>query len=122
MYSCYKLNVTSQGELKIHSPPKYEKIACHHVTETFGKDAILPRVADIEAWGYINTKDGLELFLVTVSDQTARPDGSIYHITHSCDPEWYVPKNSNEVIKNCLHNLVKFDEPIALIASPEVIQ
>jgi hypothetical protein len=123
MYSCYLLSEKSRNLLLEKFPPKYKKVLCHHITVVFNvpMDAPLPKEAtSIKIIGYIDSGDGLECFLTNVDGETIRPDGKIFHITHSLDSELgYKPVDSNILVKEA-DKIVHFT-PITITAIPSVL-
>jgi hypothetical protein len=83
-------------------------------------------------------KNGLQALLVSVDGETVRPDGGIYHITWSLDPDRlippfmrgedgavpYEPKHSNAMIRHMTERddgkVVRkmLDEPLPITAMP----
>ena len=92
-YSCYKLSDASRRSLLAHFPPRYPLVKADHVTVRFGvnRDYSLPPAADIEVIGYADDGRGIEALVVSVNGETQRPDGSVYHVTLSYDPEKKAP-------------------------------
>lgn len=102
MYTAYVLSDETRNALAERFPPRYDKFIGHHITEAFGvpRGTSAPDPVDVEVVGYIDSEDGLEALVASVNGSTSRPDGSIYHITWSLDPEsGYKPKHSNDLLK-----------------------
>jgi hypothetical protein len=122
MYSAYVLDETSREKLIKDYPPKYSSVVCHHITAEFGikVDSPLPKEShNIKVIGYLDDGKGIELFLVSVDGTMDRPDGKVYHITHSLDRSLgYTPADSNKVIEKD-NSVTKVD--IAINATPKLL-
>ncbi len=101
MYTAYKLNAESKEMLKRVLKPAYSKFIGDHITVEFGVPANtpLPKNGRIHAVCGVDSKDGLQAIVVTVDGRYNRPDGKIYHITWSLDPDKYKPVDSNALIE-----------------------
>lgn len=101
MYTAYVITDESQKKLEEKFPPKYSKFIGHHVTVDFGvsKDAVIPEEANLKILGRRDSADGIEALVLSVNGETQRPDGGIYHITWSLEPDKYSPKDSNALLK-----------------------
>jgi hypothetical protein len=123
MYSAYQLSESSRNILLDRFPPKYLKVITHHITVRYPATSKedLPKPSDnILVVGHIDSGDGLEAFLVTVDGEDTRPDGKIYHITHSLDSEFgYKPVDSNNLIKE--KDKIKHFPPIKIEAKPVIL-
>jgi len=106
-YVGYLLADAERDRLLSEFPPKYAKTIAHHVTTKFGvTEEETPEAVDSYAVvGYADTGDGLEALVISIDRETNRPDGSIYHITWSLDPDKYKPKDSNELVKKRYENI-----------------
>jgi len=100
MYTAYLLDKRTRDFLLKEFKPRYCREVAHHVTEAFGvpEGTSPPKDAILEVVGYLDSQDGLEVLIVSVNGRTMRPDGSVYHVTWSLDPDKYRPYDSNEVI------------------------
>lgn len=88
--------------------PKYPRVLADHVTHEFGV-TYDHYMQDLRTWtsrqevcrfyGYLNSGDGLECFLVDIDSKKFRPDGRPYHITWSLRPDRYKPAASNTLIQ-----------------------
>lgn len=109
-------------------PPEYPTTIIHHVTLAFGVDESYPLPLKLPAFilGVANDCNGLQAAVVEIGGTSARPDGSVFHITWSLSPG-RKPKESNDLVKNWPNiepNMTHFDpskqtifytpEPIAL--------
>ena len=102
-------------------PPRYAQVIAHHVT-LWGhlKEAAVPAAADIALVGYANNGHDLECYVASVDGETRRPDGSIYHVTWSLDPDTGVKaKDSNALLMDA--GWTPFEEPVALITRPDFL-
>ena len=93
-YSCYKLDMNSRNHLMELYPPKYPAVRYDHITIEMlsTPDAPCPKPADsVEIVGIADDGNGIEAFIAKVNGSIRRPDGSIWHITASFDPEKKAP-------------------------------
>ncbi|WP_265570258.1 hypothetical protein [Sphingomicrobium nitratireducens] len=81
-------------------PPRYPNPIAHHVTLAGHRaNAPVPAEALIEVVGHADDGRALEALVVSVDGTLDRPDGSIFHITWSLDPQaGVVPKDSNALL------------------------
>lgn len=75
--------------------PRFERVVAHHITLDLMGGIPEPVVARVV--GYASDDIGLEALVVSVNGNTARPDGSIFHITWSLG-SGYRPVDSNRII------------------------
>lgn len=107
-YNGYLISSNSRNYMLQHFSPKYKKVIAHHITYSFGVEKSLPPTAELtKVIGYRDSGDGLEAFVVEINGKVNRPDGKLYHITYSLDPEKYKPKDSNTLITNMGYTNVK---------------
>ena len=104
-YSCFKILPFVRELILEQYQPKYEKLFADHVTHefnvTYARSLEQPKhvmAVPIQTYGYLDSGDGLECFLVEVNGERVRPDGRMYHITWSLDPKKYKPFMSNDLI------------------------
>jgi hypothetical protein len=99
-YTAWVLSQEDRDLLSEVFPPQYEKWIGHHITQAFGVTEDMLDRADHEfkVVGRVDSGDGLEALIVEIDGSSNRPDGSIYHITWSLDPDKYKPKDSNALI------------------------
>lgn len=110
MYSGWKLS--DRDFLLTLFPPRNERVLAHHITQSLmGK---LPEPVRATIIGY-SSQDGLEALVVEVNGSQERLDGSTYHITWSCDPTRFKPKDSNAMLRE--HSFVEID-PIDISVEP----
>ncbi len=83
-YIACNLTAASKEAVLNCFPPKFEEVRADHITFEFGvpADAILPALGPVEVVAYV-CDSSLEALIVSVNGATARPDGSIFHLTLS---------------------------------------
>lgn len=99
-------------------PPRYERVVAHHVT-LWGhrENAHIPQAAKILIVGHADNGRDLECYVASVDGETRRPDGSVYHVTWSLDPETGVaPKDSNRLLQES--EWAPLAEPVRLLTRP----
>ncbi|MBW0144643.1 hypothetical protein [Sphingomicrobium clamense] len=102
-------------------PPRYDRVIAHHVT-LWGnrKGAQPPKPASITLVGHVDNGSDLECYVASVEGETRRPDGSIYHVTWSLDPDSGVqPKHSNDLLAK--KDWSALSEPIPLVTRPDYL-
>lgn len=85
-YIAFNLSEAAIEKLREAFPPRYQRFICHHVTVTFGVPSDTPLPQDpfsLEVIGYVDDGLGVEALVAKVDGDLRRPDGGIYHITHS---------------------------------------
>ncbi len=99
-YVAYNLTAESRAMLLEKFPPLYANVVCHHVTiiPTVDEPETLPAPARLRVVGYSCDLTGLEALIVHVDDQLHRPDGGVFHVTHSL-AEGRAKVESNDVIE-----------------------
>ena len=119
MYTSYELTPKSKKFLLNKFPPKHEKHIGTHVTHEFGvkKETNTPPTANVIVVGYQNDPNGIEALIVSVNGNTTRPDGGVYHITWSLDPEKFKPVDSNNLISRLNYKLVL---PTKVLTTPTI--
>ena len=112
-YVGYFLTEQSRNLLLEKFPPKFKKVFCDHITYAFGHSDknIVPESNNISVVGYKLDKNGLEALVVSIGSTSRRPDGSIFHITHSLDPNKFKSKDSNVLVNKGFDRL---DRPIKI--------
>ncbi len=79
-------------------PATYSRAICDHVTLKFDSGpAPTPEDAVGQIVGFADDGEGVQAAVVEIGGTTARPDGSVYHITWSLEPGRQA-KESNDVI------------------------
>ena len=103
-YEAYVLTKESRDKLASIFPPKHLRAIGHHVTHRFGvaRCPNIPYGEQTHGWfevvGYVEAP-GIEALVVAVTGKTERPDGKVYHVTWSLDPDQgRKPAHSNDVI------------------------
>lgn len=88
-YLAYKLTDISRRDILDMFPPKYPVVKADHITFAYGvrKDHPYPQSPIIEIIGYSSDGNGIEALVVSVNGIKRRPDGHMFHITLSLDPE-----------------------------------
>ena len=96
-YTAYVLTKHARNKILSTFPPKFPEVRAHHITVKFDvpkNQRIPPHQAKIEVVGYASD-DGLEAAVVSVNGKTARPDGKVYHITLSHNPDRKAVQSNN---------------------------
>lgn len=112
----WTLDARDRAALLDRFPPRYARVVAHHVTlatEAANRDPPPPVRAAIV--GHADDGHGVEAMVVTIDGDTARPDGSTFHITWSLG-ERRRARESNVVIKD--RGWQAFDDPIAITLTP----
>jgi len=123
MYTAYVLTEETREALLELYPPKYDKVVAEHITVDFGvpEATPLPDGDWIKVIGEADSKDGLQALVVSVDGAYRRPDGKVYHITWSLDPEKYKPVDSNELIAD-YSNRWKLGLGVTIEAEPTLLK
>ncbi len=114
----WKLNSRDLLKLKTDVPPKYLPVVVPHCTLHLGNRfrLELPPLAAGRVYAKVDDGDGVEALLLTVNNQTHRPDGNFYHITWSLS-ENRKPRESNSVIEHFPHAKLTCVVEVQLIPS-----
>lgn len=117
-YTAYNLTDEAKTALLQRFPPRYERVACHHVTvaPNVEQDHELPAPAALRVVGYVDDGAGIEAVVVTVDGNLTRADGGTFHITHSLS-EGRSKVESNHVIEKLGWNPVA--EPFDIDGVPQ---
>jgi hypothetical protein len=93
------LDNSSHQKLLNRFPPKYPRIAAHHVTYYYGSTPYLgmPDISKIKVIGYA-CDDYIEAAVCEVAGELKSPDGRVFHITISYDPKKRESKDSNKLL------------------------
>ena len=97
----WKLDYSDRARLLKRFPPKWPDIVADHITldAQAGERATLPGCVRGEIVGITSDSKGVQALVVAIEGDTARPDGSTYHITWSIDrKQGRRPVDSNQVI------------------------
>lgn len=122
-YEAFVLTNGSRQELINAFPPKYPEVVAHHVTYRYGvpqdPNAVYGEMyTGIKVVGYVDD-GGIEAVVVSVNNNTQRPDGKVYHVTLSLDrSQGKKPQHSNDAIAN---QKVQPAKPMNLAATFEYI-
>lgn len=92
----WKLPKETRAALLDRFPPRYASIVADHVTMK-PDDAAMPEIRVALVVGHADDRIGVEALIVAINGNTARPDGSIWHITWSL-AQGRKAKESNDVI------------------------
>lgn len=107
----WTLDESERGGLLDRYPPRYANVVAHHVTlASDAEDRALPGPVHAAIVGRGDDGKGVEAMVVAIDGDTARPDGSTFHITWSLG-DGRRARESNEVLK-C--GWEKFDQPVAI--------
>jgi hypothetical protein len=121
-YLAYKLSPSSREQLIHHFKPKYPEVICGHVTYKFpakSTDDLPPEVHDAHVIGYEDSGDGLEALVIEINGNSKRPDGKLFHITHSLDrAKGKKPVHSNDLVNKKFTHV----SPIAIHLTPAFLQ
>ncbi len=97
-------------------PPRYEKVVAHHVTlATEAQDRDLPGPVRAAIVGRTDDGLGVQAMVVTIDGDTARPDGSTFHITWSLGAARRA-RESNDVLEE--RGWEELDHPVAITLTP----
>ena len=82
----WKLDRAQRQQLLDRFRPRYPDAIADHVTlKANAEDQPVPDRVDAAIVGHADDGDSLEAMVVTIDGKTARPDGSVFHITWSLD-------------------------------------
>lgn len=122
-YLAYELTTHVRAKLLQVFPASFSKIICHHITIDFNPnqeivDAFV-RSSSRSIVKVVGTAegDGVQCLAVSINGQTARADGSFYHITLSVEPP-HKPVESN-LLKD---KVAKLDEHVVLEGSFQLLR
>ena len=110
----WKIDRGNRERLLAAFPPRYAEVVADHVTHKPDGSGV-PAAARIRIVGHVDDGKGVEAMVVTVDGETARPDGSIYHITWSLGPGRRAVE-SNDVLKE--RGWKELDHPVPVEATP----
>lgn len=96
-YTGWLIDVMNRERLLELFPPVYPVVRAHHVTREVG-GTLAPAPAAIVVVGRVDDGEGVEALIVQVRGKLRRPDGKIYHITWSKNPD-RASKEANDVIE-----------------------
>lgn len=101
--------------LEQHAPRYAKAVALHVTLATEAEERDVPGAVRAAIVGRSDDERGVEAMVVAIDGDTARPDGSTFHITWSLG-EGRRARESNEVIKE--RGWSAFDHPIAINLTP----
>jgi hypothetical protein len=112
----WTLDERERGALLEQYPPRFAKVVAHHVTlATDAEHRELPPAVRAAIVGRTDDDRGVEAMVVAIDGETARPDGSTFHITWSLG-EGRRARESNDVLK--ARGWTEFDHPVAIGLTP----
>lgn len=113
----WKLDREQRKELLQQFPPRYRNVDADHVTLRTGasRDAELPEEMQGEIVGRADDGRGVEAMVVAIGGTSDRPDGSVYHITWSLEPDRKA-QESNDVLAS--REWTMFDLPMPVRLEP----
>jgi hypothetical protein len=112
----WTLDAGERAALLRQHPPRYANVVAHHVTlATDAEDRDLPPEVRAAIVGSGDDGSGVEAMVVTIDGDTARPDGSTFHITWSLGAGRRA-RDSNDVLKE--RGWDEFDHPIPITLTP----
>jgi hypothetical protein len=112
----WTLDEAERATLLKQYPPRFAKVVAHHVTlATDAEDRELPDAVRAEIVGRADDERGVEAMVVAIDGDTARPDGSTFHITWSLG-EGRRARESNDVLKE--RGWSEFGHPVPITLTP----
>lgn len=115
----WTLDPEDRAHLLERFPPAFPDVIADHVT--LGRQKKKPKDVEASVVGYASDRQGLEALAVAVNGTTARPDGSIYHMTWSLDAKaGRQAIESNHLLED--HGFVELDKPLAIRLYPSVLR
>lgn len=118
-YVGWKLSEKSRARLLQLFPPSFKRVVADHVTRLpFATQHFVPWQEVGRVVGFSCDLDrGIEVLVVEIDGVTERPDGEIYHITWSLDPEKDAkPMHSCDMLKTRGWNV--FSTPLTIGLEP----
>jgi hypothetical protein len=110
------LDEGERNKLLERFPPHYATTVAHHVTlATQAQRRPLPEPVRAAIVGRTDDGKGVEAMVVTIDGDTARPDGSTFHITWSLG-DGRRARESNDVLRE--FGWSKLDQPIPITLTP----
>lgn len=112
----WTLDRNERATLLEEYPPHYGAVVARHVTlASNAQDRPLPAPVRAAIVGHADDGKGVEALVVAIDGETARPDGSTFHITWSLG-DGRRARDSNDVLKE--RSWLEFDHPRAVILTP----
>lgn len=114
----WKLDRAQREQLLDRFPPRYPDAVADHVTlKANAAGQPVPDRVDAAIVGRADDGDSLEAMVVTVDGKTARPDGSVFHITWSLDKaKGRQARESNDLLSS--RQWQAYDERILIRLEP----
>ncbi len=114
----WKLDRAQRKQLLDRFPPRYPDAIADHVTlKANAQDEPVPDRVDAAIVGHADDGDSLEAVVVTIDGETARPDGSLFHITWSLDKaKGRRARESNDLLSS--RQWQAYDEPVPINLEP----
>ena len=112
----WRLDPSDRAAVLARFPPRYSRTVADHVTHGRPDEAPpLPAAASATVIGHADDATGVEALVVAIGGESARWDGSRYHVTWSL-AEGREAKESNTVIAT--HGWESVDDDLALRLIP----
>jgi hypothetical protein len=115
--SGWKLDPQQRAALLERFPPRWPDVIADHVTlNSHDQTDRAPAPATCSIVGAIDDGKGLQALVVAIDGTTARPDGSVFHITWSLDEgRGRKPIESNEVLLRLGWTPIDPEQPIFIV-------
>ena len=112
----WTLDEAERAALLEQFPPRYEQVVAHHVTLAIeAEDRDLPPPVRAAIVARADDGQGVEAMVVTIDGDTARPDGSTFHISWSLG-EGRRARESNDVLRQ--GGWAELDHPVPITVTP----
>lgn len=102
-YTAYLLLEECRQRLMHIFRPKFQKVIGHHVTHTYDVPAYAD-LPDVPEQAFIIGQEvdyhGLQVLIVQINDQIERPNGKLFHLTWSLNPNRFKPVDSNKLLED----------------------
>jgi hypothetical protein len=115
--SGWKLDPKQRGALLERFPPHWPNVVADHITlNSHDQTGCTPAPATCSIVGAVDDGQGLQALVVAIDGTTARPDGSVFHITWSLDEaRGRKPIESNAVLLRLGWTPIDPEQPISII-------
>lgn len=112
----WTLDEAERAVLLDRFPPSYARVVAHHVTlASDAEQRDLPGLVTAAIVGRADDGQGVEAMVVTIDGNTARADGSTFHITWSLG-DGRRARDSNDVLKQ--RGWSELDSPVPITLTP----
>ena len=112
----WTLDAKERDELLERFPPRFEKTVAHHVTlATDAQGRPLPPPVRAAIVGRADDDQGVEAMVVAIDGDSARPDGSTFHITWSLG-DGRRARESNDLLGE--RGWQRFEQPVVITLTP----